>query len=117
MKINLPLDGTARHRVRPTSRALFGSEYALEVLLVMAQYDQFYGGGLATLTGCEASYASGLLRRFSDVDLIEALRADPGQVRKYFRTLPSPIWTAAVALAAALLEQPEADVARLTSRV
>jgi hypothetical protein len=116
MNIELPLDGTARDKLRPVSKALYGSDFVLEALLVMAQEPRFFGGQLATLSGCEGSYASGLLKRFVEVRLIETLPKEPGQSRKYYRTLPSPLWEASVALAQSLLTEPHAGVSHLPSR-
>jgi hypothetical protein len=113
MKIDLPLDGNARQAVRPVSRALFGGEFVLEALVLMAQEQRIYGGQMAAATGCEGSYASGLLRRLADAGLIELVATEPGQVRKYYRTRPSPLWDSMVILTESLIPPASDRVARL----
>jgi hypothetical protein len=116
MNIDLPLDGTTRDKLRPVSKALYGSDFVLEALLVMAQEPRFFGGQLAAMSGCEGSYASALLKRFAEVKLIETLPKEPGQSRKYYRTLPSPLWDASVSLAESLLAEPHQGISHLPSR-
>ena len=115
MKVPLPLDGTARQKVRGTSKAVFGGAYVLEAVLVMSQHDRFYAGQLVALTGCEGSYATSLLRKFGEARLIEELSREDGQARKYYRRLPAPLWDFAIEWAVVLLEPPDADVARLSA--
>lgn len=116
MKIVLPLDGTARSRVRPVSKAVFNGSFALEALLVMAQEESFYAGQLVELTQCEGSYASALIRKIQAAGLIEPVPAEPGQARKYFQRCPSPLWALVLEWAKSLLEPPDAEVARLPTR-
>src|SRR3712207_4417519 len=93
MNVPLPPYGSpAQSRIREVSRAVFGGAFVLEALVVMAREERFYGTELADLTGCEGSYAAGLLKRLSDAGLIEALPKEPGQARKYYRARDSALW-------------------------
>jgi predicted transcriptional regulator len=116
MNIELPLDGKQQGSVRPTSKALFHSDFALEAFVLIGQEAKFYGGQLAELTGCKANYASQFLRRLEEAGLIERLPTEPGQARRYFRRRPSPIWELSLSLAHELLEEPESTVTQLTPR-
>jgi hypothetical protein len=116
MKISLPLDDKQRSHVRPASKAVFKSRYALEAMVVMAQEDTFFQGQIAEQAGCEPSYAGELMKRFAAAGLIEALPKEPGQVRKYYRSLPSPLWESSQEFLAHLLSDGPPDVARLTDR-
>jgi hypothetical protein len=116
MKIQTPLDDSERLRVRPTSKAVFQSHYALEAMLVIAQEDRFYQGQIAKAAGCEPSYASEFMKRLTGARLIEPLPRAPGQARKYHRRLPSPLWQSCLDLAAHLLAEEHSDVTRLTGR-
>lgn len=89
--------------MREISRALFGSAFVLEALVVMAKSDRFYGSQLAELTGCEGSFATGLLRKLAGVGLIEEVPREPGQARKYYRVSSSRIEIIVDALAGDLL--------------
>src|SRR5437870_3431187 len=116
MKIDLPLDGTARRLIRPVSKAVFNGTFVFEAVLAIAQTDRFYAGQLVELTGCEGSYASSLIRKFKKAGLVEAVSQEPGQARKYFRRRESPLWPLVLEWGSAILASPEADVARLPSR-
>jgi hypothetical protein len=116
MKIPLPLDDSQRPRVRQTSKAVFKSQYALEVMLVIAQEDRFYQSQIAQAVGCEASYVSEFLKHLAGVGLIESLTSEPGQIRKYYRRVDSPLWGSCVELAADLLPTVHPDVTRLDHR-
>jgi len=116
MKIPLPLDDSQRPRVRLTSKAVFKSQYALEVMLVIAQEDRFYQGQIAKDVGCEPSYVGEFLKHLAAVGLIESLPAEPGQMRKYYRRVPSPLWGSCLELATDLLPTAHPDVTRLTDR-
>lgn len=116
MKISLPLDDSQRALVRPTSKALFGSLYALEAMVSMSQGKAFYQGSVAKDVGCEASYLSEFMKRLAVVGLIELLDKDPGQVRKYYRQLPSPLWPSCVDLVDHLLREQDPGVTRLNDR-
>jgi hypothetical protein len=115
--IDLPLDDSQRDLVRPSSRAVFSGAYALEALAVIAQESRFYQGQIARTTGCEPSYAGDLMKRLEAVGLIEPLDRDPGQVRKYYRRLPSPLWQFCVDLIAHLLAEPSSGITRLADRM
>jgi|GEM_PF-3562740 len=116
MKIPLPLDDSQRPRVRPTSKAVFKSQYALEVMLVIAQEDSFYQGQIAKDVGCEPSYVGEFLKHLAAVGLIESLPGEPGQMRKYYRRAPSPLWVSCLELATDLLQTVHPDVTRLNDR-
>ncbi len=116
MKIPLPLDDNQRGLVRPASKAIYKSHYALEAMVVMAQEDRFFQGQIAEQAGCEPSYAGELMKRLEAVGLIEALPKDPGQIRKYYKALPSPLWGASLQLLTHLLDDAPPDVARLPDR-
>jgi len=102
--------------VRPLSKAVFNGAFVLEALVAIAQLDRFYGGQLCELTGCEGSYASALIKKLLDADLIEALRREEGQSRKYFRRRPSPLWHLAIEWADSIVNPKETGVARLSTR-
>jgi hypothetical protein len=116
MNLELPLDGTTRSKLRPTSKALFRSDFALEAYLLIAGQDRFYKGQLAKATGCQANFAGDFLRRLESNRLIERLPQEEGQTRHYYRKLPSPIWTFIKDLAQGILDQPEGTVTQLPSR-
>lgn len=104
MNIELPLDGKQRQGLRPLSRALFQSQYALEAYLLIASSERFYKAQLAEVTGCQPSYATSFLRRLESVQLVERLPTEEGQQRQYLRKAPSPIWDHLVSLADSVLE-------------
>ena len=108
MNIELPLDGKQRALVRPASKALFKSEYALEVYLLIALEPRFYKGQLARLTGCQPSFASSFIKRLQEERLVEPLSTEEGQQRHYMRKVPGPIWDALVNLALVLLSDSRA---------
>jgi DNA-binding MarR family transcriptional regulator len=112
MKIHSLLDDIERTLVRPTSKAVFNSQYALEALVVIAQEKRFYQGLIAKQTGCEPSYAGEFIKRLEAAHLVESLPKEPGQSRKYYRRLPSPIWQFCIDLAAHLLAEAPPGVAR-----
>jgi hypothetical protein len=114
MKIPLPLDDSQRALVQPTSKALLGSLYALEATVSMAQQEKFYQGQIAKDAGCEPSYLSEFMKRLAAVGLIEPIDTDPGQVRKYHRRLPSPLWQFSIDLVDHLLGQQGSGVVRLS---
>jgi DNA-binding MarR family transcriptional regulator len=116
MNIELPLDGKQQEKLRPVSKALFHSEYALEAYLLIAQEPQFYSAQLAEVTGCQPSYAGPFLRRLEDAHLVQRLPQEGGQRRRYLKKLPSPVWEVLHQLAANLLEEPDAEVTRLPRR-
>jgi hypothetical protein len=116
MKISLPLDDSQRDLVRPTSKALLGSQYALEATISMAQGERFYQGQVAKDAGCEPSYLSEFMKRLAAVGLIEMIDLDPGQLRKYYRRLPSPLWQFSVDLVDHLLNADASRVAQLSAR-
>ena len=113
MNIELPLDGNQRERLRPLSKALFQSEYALEACLLLAQEPRFYSAQLAEATGCQPSYAGPFLRRLEKAGLVQRLPQEDGQRRRYLQRCPSPIWDMLQHLAKDLLDQPDAAVTRL----
>ncbi len=116
MNIELPLDGKQRTLVRPLSKALFHSDFALESFLLISREDRFYGGQLAEVSGCKPNYAGQFLRRLEGEGLVERLPQEPGQVRQYFRRVPSPIWDSLASMVEGLLDQPQSTVTRLPSR-
>jgi len=117
MNIELPLDGNQRSQLRPVSKALFHSEYALEAFLLMAREPRFFKGQVANAAGCAPNFAASFLQRLEGEQLIERLPTEDGQRRHYFRKVNSPVWDALVQLADSLLQQPqEAQVSRLPQR-
>ncbi len=98
------------------SKPVFGSKYALEAIAFMAQQERFFGGQVAAATGCQANQIGELLKRFERGGLIEPLPDEPGQLRKYYRRLPSPVWDCCTTLVVSALDEPESDVARLPRR-
>lgn len=117
MNIELPLDGNQRSRLRPVSKALFHSEYALEAFLLMVQEPRFFKQQVANASGCAPNFAAAFLKRLEGERLIERISTEEGQRRHYFQKVPSPVWDALLQLAESLLRQPqEAQVARLPRR-
>jgi hypothetical protein len=116
MNLELPLDGTARSRVRPVSKALFHSEYTAEAILLMLGEDRFYGAQIAAATGCQPNFASSLLTRFESVGLLERLPPEEGQLRRYYRRRPSTMWDSLGTIIEDLLKEPPPQVAQLTPR-
>lgn len=118
MNIDFPLDGTARGIVQPVSKALFQSIYALELMLAIGRSDRFFQAGLAAAAGCQPNYAQQLMKRLETAGLIEPVPREPGQLRHYYRRLPSPIWGFCEDLAADLLAKAAAasQVTRLEPR-
>jgi hypothetical protein len=116
MNIELPLDGKQRSRLRPVSKGLFHSEYALEAFLLILNQKQFFSGQVADATGCQPNFAGALVRRLQKAGLVEALPRDPGQRRHYFRRRPSGIWQAIEALIQSVLEEPQGEVTALPNR-
>ena len=111
MKIDLPLDGLSRQRLRDFSRTVFGSQYALEILLHIAQEDRFYQGGLVEVVpGVKGSFLKGHLERLESQGLIEREPRPAGPSREYFHRLSSPLWPYSLGLASALLtSKPDTD--------
>jgi hypothetical protein len=119
MNIELPLDGKQRARLRPISKTLFHSEYALEAFLLIAKEARFFKGQVAEAAGCQPNYAAAFLKRLEGEQFIERLPTEAGQRRHYFCKVPSPVWTALVQLTEALLQEPverDAQVTRLPKR-
>jgi hypothetical protein len=116
MKIELPLDGRQRSRLRPVSKALFHSDYALEAFLLILNEEQFFSGQVAEVVGCQANYAGIFVKRLQKAGLVEALPREAGQRRHYFRQRPSAIWRAIEALIESALDEPQAEVTALPSR-
>ncbi len=99
------------------SKALFQSIYALEIMLSIARSERFYQAEVAAAAGCQANYAQQLIRRLETAALIEPLPREPGQVRHYYRRLPSPLWQFCEDLAGHLLEgTDDAQVTHLKAR-
>lgn len=114
MKIELPLDGKSRDRVRPMSRAVFKSDFYLELLAAIAQLDEFYATGLLELVpGATGSFVNGVLKRLADADLIESCGKQPGQLREYYHRHDSVLWDLVVTWLDSLLDDAGA-VAHLT---
>lgn len=82
----------------------------------MAQEETFFQGQVAKDAGCEPSYLSEFMKRLALVGLIEPLDKDPGQVRKYYRRLPSPLWELSADLLDHLLGEGGSGVTRLSDR-
>lgn len=117
MKIDLPLDGTLRDRLRPLSKAIFKSEYALEIFLVMASADRFYASEFAALVpGCQGSFVNETIRRLCGAGLIKPLAKEPGQQRNYYRRVSSPFWDLVTVWARALIDSASHNVAQLPPR-
>jgi hypothetical protein len=116
MKIPLPLDDSQRVLVRTTSKALLGSNYALEAAVSMAQGEVFFQGAVAKDAGCEPSYLSEFTKRLLSIGLIELVDTEPGQARKYYRRRPSPLWQFALDLVEQLLSGEGSGVTRLSDR-
>jgi hypothetical protein len=116
MNIELPLDGKQRARLRPVSKGLFHSEYALEAFLLILQEPRVYSAQVAGVTGCQPNFAGSLLRRLETGGLVEALPLEEGQRRHYFRRRPSPIWDPLLEMIGLLLQEPESEVTRLPKR-
>lgn len=116
MKIELPLDGTARERLRGVSKGVFQNKYEFEVVLVIAQRDRFYPSEVAGLAGCAPNQAGQIIDRLAAADLVEPLEKEPGQARNYFRRRPSSFWDLAFVWAEELLQQPDAGVRALPRR-
>lgn len=111
--IEVPLDGKQRERLRPISKLLFHSDYALEAFVLIAQEDRFYNGELAQKTGCQPNFASQLVRRLQHGALIEPIPREEGQSRHYFRRTESPVWPLLLEIARATLAEPETEVTQL----
>lgn len=119
MNIELPLDGKQRNRIRPASKALFHSDYALEAFLVIAQTPRFYKSQISDITGCQPSFATSFVNRLEAGHLVEPVPTEEGQRRKYLRKSPSPIWNSMIHLASELLSEealPSAEVTHLPPR-
>ena len=116
MNIELPLDRKRRARVRPISKGLFRSEYALEAFLLILQSDRFYGAQIAEATGCQPNFAGTLIRRLEAAGLVEAVPPEDGQRRNYYLRRPSPIWDSLMAILSHLLEEPESEITQLPRR-
>ena len=83
---------------------------------MIAQEDRFYQGQIAKDVGCEPSYVGEFLKHLAAVGLIESLPTEPGQMRKYYSRVPSPLWGACLELATHLLPTVHPAVTRLTDR-
>jgi len=116
MNIELPLDGSLRAQVRPVSKALFHSDYSVEAMLLILGRERFYGAEIASATGCQPNFASSLLSRLEAAGLVEKLPSEDGQLRRYYRRRPSPIWDALGQIVEELVKEPAAQVAQLTPR-
>lgn len=118
--LQLPLTDTQRDLVRPTSKAVFQSIYALEFLCLIAQERRFYQSQLAKAAGCNANHAGQFMKRLTGGGLIApAGEPEPGQQRHYFQRAESPLWEVVVDLATKLLAaEPAAgtNVAQLSRR-
>jgi DNA-binding MarR family transcriptional regulator len=84
MNLEPPQDGTTQRRLRPISKALFHSDFALEAFILIAQEDRFYKGQVAKVTGCQPNYAGDFLRRLESHGLIERVPQEEGQTRHYY---------------------------------
>lgn len=111
--IELPLDGKQRDKLRPLSKLLFHSEYALEAYALIAQRERFYNGELADIAGCQPNFASQLIKRLKEGGLIRPMDSEEGQSRNYFEKTESALWTLILQLAEATLGEPEAEVTQL----
>jgi DNA-binding MarR family transcriptional regulator len=111
--IEPPLDGKQRERLRPLSKLLFRSEYALEAFALIAQKDRFYNGELAETTGCQPNFASQLIKRLEQGGLIEPIEREEGQSRHYFEKTESALWPLFLEIVRVTLSEPEAEVTQL----
>ncbi len=117
MNIELPLDRKERSQVRPISKALFHSEFALEAFLEIAQQPRFFKTQVAEAAGCQANYAAKFLKRLEDERLIERLPTEDGQRRHYYRKVDSPLWASLLDMVDSLLRQERsAEVTALPRR-
>lgn len=82
----------------------------------MLRRDRFYGAEIASVTDCQPNFASSMLNRLETAGLVERLPTEEGQVRRYYRRLPSPIWDALHQIIEELLKEPPAKIAQLTPR-
>lgn len=115
MNIPLPLDDASRAKIRPISKAIFNSEYALEAMAFIAQAPQFYAKEVAEKTGCERNYAGTLIKQFAAAKTVERVETESGQPRKVYRRVADcPFWELGLAWLAYLLDEPESDIPRLT---
>jgi hypothetical protein len=116
MKIDLPLDGTTRARARELSKAVFKSEYGLEILAAMAARDRFYAGEIVEMVpGLHQSYLSSFIQRLVSSGVLQADAKVDGNRRDYYRPAPSPLWAFVVEWIASLLDQPVVAVTQLRS--
>jgi hypothetical protein len=68
------------------------------------------------MTGCQAAFASSLLVRLETVGLIEKLPPEDGQLRRYYRRVPSAMWEGIGLIIEEALKEPPAEIARLNPR-
>jgi hypothetical protein len=111
--IEPPLDVKDRDKLRPVSKLLFRSEYALEAFALIAQQDRFYNGELAAKTGCQPNFASQLIKRLEEAQLIEPIEREEGQSRHYFKKAGSGLWPLLLEVVRVTLAEPEAEVTEL----
>jgi hypothetical protein len=115
-KLDPPLDGTARARLAVVSKGLFASKYVFEAMLVIAEKDQFYATQIADAVNCQVNYAGKVIDRLAEAGLVEPVERDEGQIRHYYRRVPSPWWEFIVTWAPLLVEPPASSVAHLPTR-
>jgi hypothetical protein len=107
MKIELPLDGRQRARVRNASDLVFKSTYLLEMLILIAQEERVWHGlFLRSVPGVGPSFVSNVLTRYQQGDLLALLPKEDGQARDYIAKVrdDDPFWTLIVVWAHDLIE-------------
>lgn len=96
------------------SKAVFGHSNMLEVMTATADGDgRSYQAQLARLAGCEPNRVSACTKRLLGGNLLVAEEREEGQVRDYFRRIPSPLWAFAHDLLEVLVAAPNASVQAL----
>ncbi len=119
MKIDLPLDGTARATLRDASKILYGHMHVLEAILAIGQSEDelFYQAGLAEAVACNANQAGRVIEKLTALRVAEPVSKDAGQSRDYHRRLPSSLWETTAVHAAEILQRPApSTVANLADR-
>jgi hypothetical protein len=108
MKIDLPLDRTARETLRQASKTLYGHMHVMECILVIGQAEGelFYQAGLAEAVACNANQAGRVIDKLTSLGVAERVPRDPGQSRDYHRRLPSVLWETTALQAMELLHRP-----------
>jgi hypothetical protein len=118
MKVDLPLDGTARETLHEASRVLCGNMHVLEAILAIgqAENERFYQAGLADAIDCKANQAGTVIDKLLALRVVEPVPREPGQARDYHRRVPSQLWESLATYAAELLATPAQELPNLADR-